>query len=413
MILYYFPPVASGGTYRPLKFIRYLKEFGWNSVIIAPTECRYESQDFELLKEIPHSTEIIRVKPGVESTWQYSIMRKLKLAQYYDDELIPDRHVGFVSNAIDAAKKRIKLGGIDLVFTSAPPYSIHLSGREITKETNMKWVCDFRDPWIACPFYNPSSVSHDKQNREIEKTYFENASSVIAFPEIRAQRERDRYPEFSHKIISIDNGFDPSDFPDQITEPDKNKITISHVGAITKDRPVTAFLESLQTVLDSDKNLKDKTSVEFYGDSRSPTPEDISRLSLSDITNFKGYVSHKNACKAMTCSNLLFMALPDYKGADGIMPLRLFEYVFSQRPVFLISPEGEASRFLEETNSGVWANVSNTDEIAEKLSEMLNQIASGNYKHDPDLSVLKKFERRNLTEKLANLFNNLLDGESG
>ncbi|MBU1022659.1 hypothetical protein KKB99_00135, partial [bacterium] len=332
MILYYFPPVASGGTYRPLKFIRYLREFGWNSVIIAPTECRYESQDFSLLQEIPYKTEIIRVKPGVEATWQYSIMRKLKLARYYDDELIPDRHIGFVENAIEAAKRRIKLGGIDLVFTSAPPYSIHLAGMEVAKETGIPWVCDFRDPWVACPFYNPPSAQHDRQNREFEKSYFENASAVIAFPKIRAQREQERYPEFSHKIISIDNGFDPVDFPEQVPEPEKDKIVISHVGAITKDRPVTAFLEVLSTVLCSDKNLKNKIVIEFYGDSRSPTPEDVARLALSEMTNFNGYVSHKDACKAMASSNLLFMVLPELKGADGIMPLRLFEYVYSSRP---------------------------------------------------------------------------------
>ena len=55
---------------------------------------------------------------------------------------------------------------------------------------------------------------------------------------------------------------------------------------------------------------------------------------------------------------------------------------------------------------------SNTDEITEKLSDMLNKIVALKYQHDPDLTILKKFERRNLTEKLANLFNNLVDGGS-
>lgn len=410
MVLFYFPPAASGGTYRPLKFIRYLREFGYQCVIIAPTRCRYESQDHTLLAEIPYGTEIIRVNPGVEESWYYHLIRKLGMGEIYEQNMVPDRHVGFAYNAIESAKKRISQGDINLVFTSATPNSVHIAGREISMQSGLKWVADFRDPWIADPFYKPINSDRDKKNREIERSCFEQANAIISFPEFRADIERTRYPEFAHKIVSIDNGFDPADFPSTQINPLHGKITISHVGAITKDRPVTSFLESLLKVLESDKSLREMVNLEFYGDSRPPTPDDISRFNLTDITHFNGYVPHSDACIAMAQSNLLFMVLPDRDGAEGIMPLRLFEYIYSNRPVFLIAPQGEASGFLNETSSGVWVKNSDQNEITSKLKSILENIKSGQYKHTPNLEPLRKFERRNLTEKLARLFDSLLKG---
>jgi glycosyltransferase involved in cell wall biosynthesis len=410
MVLYYFPPAASGGTYRPLKFIRYLREFGYQCVVIAPTRCRYESQDHSLLSEIPYGTEIIRVSPGIEESWHYNLIRKLGMGEIYEQSMVPDRHVGFAYNAIEAAKQRISRGDINLVFTSATPNSVHIAGREISKQSGLKWVADFRDPWIADPFYKPINSDRDKKNREIERSYFEQANAVISFPEFRADIERKRYPEYAQKIISIDNGFDPADFPSTQINHEDGKITISHVGAITKDRPGTSFLESLSKVLETDNSLRKIVNLDFYGDSRPPTPDDISRLNLTDVTHFNGYVPHSDACIAMAQSNLLFMVLPDRDGAEGIMPLRLFEYIYANRPVFLIAPQGEASGFLNESNSGVWVKNSDRNEITSKLRSILESIKSGQYKHTPNLEPLKKFERRYLTEKLAKLFDSLLKG---
>lgn len=404
MILYYFPPCASGGTYRPLKFLRYLKEYNWRGVIIAPTECKYDSQDLSLLKEIPHFTEVIRVNPGIVSTLTYYLVRKFGYGWIYDKNIIPDRYVGFVTNAVDAAKERIKSGGIDLVFTSAPPYSIHIAGQDLTIETGIPWIADFRDPWTSCPFYKPASSRLDGKYKEIEKSYFRHAAGVISFPEFRAQIEREKYPDYASKISVIENGFDPGDFPDPPPATSSELFTISHIGAITQDRPVSIFLEALEEALKSRNDLRKKVRLNFYGDARPPTPQDIDRLQMKNFTEFHGYVPHRDACSAMAGSNMLFMVLPPVKGVEGIMPLRLFEYVHSKRPVFLISPDGEASEFLKRTNAGMWVKNENLKLIAQKLVEFIDTISEDNYVHNPNLGLLKPFERKTLTGELAKLF---------
>ncbi|MEX2397440.1 MAG: hypothetical protein WD491_10455, partial [Balneolales bacterium] len=51
-IVYYFPPMGSSGVQRPLKFVKYLREFGWNPIIIAPEPGAYHTFDKSLQQEL-------------------------------------------------------------------------------------------------------------------------------------------------------------------------------------------------------------------------------------------------------------------------------------------------------------------------------------------------------------------------
>ena len=90
------------------------------------------------------------------------------------------------------------------------------------------------------------------------------------------------------------------------------------------------------------------------------------------------------------------------------MPLRLFEYAYSRRPVFLIAPEGQATGFIDKTRCGIWIEPGDKVAITSKLRDFLDGVMSGSYTHDPDLTVLNRFERKHLTGKLAQLFDKLI-----
>ncbi|MGB0347937.1 MAG: glycosyl transferase, partial [Balneolaceae bacterium] len=64
-IVYYFPPMGGSGVQRPLKFAKYLREFGWNPIILCPKPGLYHTFDESLENEL-HSLnlEIHRVGDG-------------------------------------------------------------------------------------------------------------------------------------------------------------------------------------------------------------------------------------------------------------------------------------------------------------------------------------------------------------
>ena len=56
-----FPPAGGAGVQRVLKFVKYLPEFGWRSVVITATPESYTVIDGTLAGDIPADTPILRV----------------------------------------------------------------------------------------------------------------------------------------------------------------------------------------------------------------------------------------------------------------------------------------------------------------------------------------------------------------
>ena len=60
-IAFYFPPVLLGGVFRPLKFVKYLKHFGWESFVLSANKLSSVDCDDHLLNEIPENVIVKRV----------------------------------------------------------------------------------------------------------------------------------------------------------------------------------------------------------------------------------------------------------------------------------------------------------------------------------------------------------------
>ena len=59
-ITYDFPPACTSGIYRPVKFVKYLREFGWEPVVLTAKNPYVEAFDNTLMKDIPEGTKIAR-----------------------------------------------------------------------------------------------------------------------------------------------------------------------------------------------------------------------------------------------------------------------------------------------------------------------------------------------------------------
>ena len=60
-IAYLFPPIANSGTQRPLKFAKYLSEYGWDPIVLTAAQFTGHSTDPHLFDELDHELEIVRV----------------------------------------------------------------------------------------------------------------------------------------------------------------------------------------------------------------------------------------------------------------------------------------------------------------------------------------------------------------
>lgn len=60
IITYYWPPSGGGGVQRWLKFVKYLRDFGWEPVVYTPENPERPAVDESLCHEIPDGVEVLK-----------------------------------------------------------------------------------------------------------------------------------------------------------------------------------------------------------------------------------------------------------------------------------------------------------------------------------------------------------------
>ena len=122
-IAYHFPPIAGGGTFRSLKFVKYLPEFGWMPTVLTTNSKTSWAYDYELLKEIPSDVKILRA-PEINLFYLQVFLSKIGLSKLYrklkDHFFIPDEKIGWLPLAYNQAIKELKKEKYDLIFSTSP-----------------------------------------------------------------------------------------------------------------------------------------------------------------------------------------------------------------------------------------------------------------------------------------------------
>ncbi|MDZ7806549.1 MAG: hypothetical protein U5K71_05495 [Gracilimonas sp.] len=139
-IVYYFPPLGGSGVQRPLKFIKYLREFGWNPVVICPEPGAYPYYDDSLLEELENlSIEVHRTKANTPFHMPFLKERKLILSERLAETgrrlsklfMYPDNKKGWIEPAVKKATELAQTHDFDVIFSTAPPFSDHLVASEL------------------------------------------------------------------------------------------------------------------------------------------------------------------------------------------------------------------------------------------------------------------------------------------
>ncbi len=105
-------------------------------------------------------------------------------------------------------------------------------------------------------------------------------------------------------------------------------------------------------------------------------------------------------------SNLLFLFMEDKGNYQGHLPGKLFEYLAAETPILGIGlPDGEAARILIEANLGeiIDKKANPSKFVIQAYQDFLNGKKIDFYK-----KIINKFERQQLTQKLAGIFNTLV-----
>ena len=413
LITYYFPPSGGAGVQRWLKTIKYLPEFGVETIVLTvdPQVASYPQIDESLCNEVPDFVKVYKTKTK-EILSLYKKVSPQKQVPYggFANEpnptllqkisrfirgnfFLPDPRRGWNKFALAKAKQIIEQEGIETIITTSPPHSTQLIGLELKRlYPRIKWVADLRDPWTDI-YYNEDLYQTSwarTRNAAYESSVLSGADCIITVSE-ECKRLFAEKADVAKKIAVIPNGYDTKDFINSTIINKKEKITpnsslltphyLTYVGVMAPQYD----LEPLKSLVQGRNNIL----LRFVG----VVSEDIKREieSWGVQTEFIPYVSHAEAIAYMRSADALLLFIPNVPNNEGILTGKLFEYLASERKILLFGPEnGDAMKLIKECEAG---ECYTKDFSLDKFLAM-TYLGNDNYKN---------YSRKSLAGKIASL----------
>lgn len=433
IISYYWPPTGGSGVQRWVKFAKYLPQEGWQPVIYTPENPEQLVIDNTLEADIPPEAEIIKTR----ITEPYGLYKKFLKRSGHSKEAVevnpvnaqnksflqkaamwvrgnlfrPDPRCFWIRPSVRFLKKYLQGNPVDLIVSTGPPQSMHMIGRELSKATGLPWIADFRDPWTKIFYFKHLSMtgSTERWHQRMEKKVLDDATAVVAVSPL-VQQEFQAMTDTPVELIT--NGFDECDFSqEKCTEaqggPDRDFI-ITHTGLFAADGNPTVLWKVLSEKCRNEEAFRKALKIHLVGKSDIQIISSIEDAGLKGNLVDMGYCSHARAIEEQRNASLLILPLrkePEYK---AVLPGKLFEYLASLRPILGIGqPDGAMSMILESTGTGIVYNWNDLDSITGYIDCCWNEHRNGQLKVDD--AEISQFTRRNLTVRMAELFNRLTD----
>lgn len=441
VIAYFFPPSNSAGGFRWIRFARQLKRMGWEIVVLTVSRSYefYRNHDVSLLDSLPQDLDIRRAYSfELFSTYPPPTRGRLsrcglpmriakrglfeirkKLHKIADALFIPDAKVGWVPFAYLKAKSLIREKNIDTVITTGMPHSCHFVGLALKKQTGIKWIADFRDPWVDCEYIADNFRSSWRQQFEtrLEGSVIHMCDGLVLTTETARDLYQQKYPESADKCYVITNAIDHGQF-EGITSKNFEKKSIVYCGNFFGKRSPKYFLEGLALFLKQNPETREKVEVHFAGsfgidrETGRWNRDFITQHGLSDVVRTHGIIPHPECLSMEAGADLLLLISAPIETDKLYIPGKVFEYLATGKPVLaMVKGDGAVSRLIRESNSGWIAEVDDVKGIAEAIHSFWRDAIEPQKVKSPRPD-LDDYSIDATTSRLISLVRNMSPGES-
>lgn len=432
IVCYYWPPSGGSGVQRWLKFVKYLPQFGWEPIIYTVQNGEFPVVDNSLLNEIPKNIIVIK-KP----IWEpFNLYKKFigkkkneKFGHGFADDkknnffvkclqnfafwvrgnfFIPDARKYFVNPSIKFLETYLNENNIEHIITTGPPHSMHLIGLGLKKKMNIKWIADFRDPWSGVYYFKDLKLSTSslKKHIELEKAVLLGADKIVAVGKSLLENlsrlvEKEK---IKNRFSVITNGYDPK-LNDELLSTENNKeFSIVYTGLFSKDQNHECLWQAIGELAIENPDFKNNLKIYCYGKTDVAIFSSITENKLGNNFFKKDYVSLAEVGKIQQDACILLLCINHYPGENEMLTGKLFDYIFSGRPILNIGPiVGDAAKIISETKTGQTFSRLDKAGIKQHLKESFDKFKEGSLSITP--INLEKFTRKELTKELANLLN--------
>lgn len=422
-IAYHFPPIGGAGVQRSLRFVQYLREFGFEvTVVTGPGDARgrFRPSDVSLSASSP-ATDIVRVagpEPRFPTGWHGRRSRWLARRTVWADWWI---------RSIEAEAER--LPPCDVIVASMSPYESSDAAARLAQRFGVPWIADLRDPWALDEMMVYPTSLHRRLEAHRMRKALRSAAAIVTTAREATKRLRKSFPELAAKpVMTIPNGYDVSDFANAISSRDDGRFRIVHTGYLHTElglrqrrmrllkhvlggtlggvdiytRSHAFLLEAVGRLLAEQPELADRLEVVFAG-VLSKTDQELA--ARCPVARPIGYVPHAESVSLLRTADLLFLPMQNVRPGwrATIVPGKTYEYLASGTPILAAVPAGDARDLLEASGN---AYVCDPDDV-EAMKRSIAAALQGGPARSPIRPAVRRYERRALATRLARLLSSV------
>lgn len=371
---YFFPPTAAAGSFRMLGFARHLPKFDWQTVVVAPPGLPSEPLDRQLGDQVPPETVVYPVPEPRGLVWKP--VRKLF-----------GPYSAWLCKAMAGCSRAVRDHRPDAVLTTGPPHLVHQLGLYLKRRHGLRWVADFRDPWITREEGTPTcgNLGHARSIRRrwlvrLERAVIEGADVITLTAPLASRKLGEHFPGCRSKMVTLTNGYDPDCFEGTGATPaDGEAVRIVHAGEMYAGRDPMPLLDAIRDLGSTPDAGHPAIRLRFLGQSPG-VPEfrgEVRRRGLEGTVEAPGHVPYAQSLREMCGADILLLL--DSPGRRVGVPAKVFEYIGAGRAILaLAESDGDLAWVLRE--SGVSHRIAPPKDpaaIRQALIELIGEIRDG------------------------------------
>ena len=366
VVSYYHPPSPEIGGTRWLTLSHYLRELGHSVTVVASNAWGALPDD--------RRSGVVRVSDLRAAKSLRRLLRRGELRADASSGLeqpptalltkvvVPEMSVVMWFPSLAAAvRKLLARGDYDCLITTSPPESAHLLGL-VFGHSRPAWIADFRDGWTFEPGREPFPTAPQRAlERWLERRVAQSADVAVgATQPIADDLER----RLGAHASCVPNGWDPRLEPavaDQGLRTDGGT-TLVYTGTLVVRGDPKPLLEALAR-LRSDSSVGPLRLV-HVGRLTTVEREMIDRSGVGDRFEHLGTVDRQAALALQRSADALVL-LTSRNSSESTG--KLYEYLFSGRPIIALAEGNEADRIVRETKTGITVPPDDVEAIVNAL----------------------------------------------
>lgn len=394
---------------RPIQMARILREEGHDVVVLTHT--------YEKNEELRGGSETLRVYDPSHNKNRNGVRRFQWLALRLLVEALNRLGVDvsiyswWKRRVLKRGRKIVDMVKPDVIVATYPPAEILEIGLGLSRMTNAPLVSDFRDGLMFEPIERVRinkypCVKRSYQRLEEQVTAHSAAIVTIADP---ITEYFNRQYQFQ-KAVTLSSGFDPHDF-NNTPEPvalDASRFNILFTGRFGLScnyNQVEFFFDAVRSLAKGEPELGGKLCVHLLGEYSKDELKQLSDLLDAGLVKHHGFVPREVSLASQLAADLLLIiSPPDRKSATST---KIFEYLFSGRPILALTHQTVIEQMVQETRSGWVVHPHHTDEIEALLLLVLTDRQFYNT-IKPSREAVNKYSTRRQMKALEQLLKGII-----